>query len=227
MRRSSGGPPLTDHWEPSPRTVTVAFSRLPGWVTRYEARHPGTEWRVDEACAWASSDDGSTCSLVIPFSPLGDASMAGLFAHLDRPWQLGVVLVRRGGFAVARLKGDEVVTSKVGQRHVQGRTKAGGWSQQRFARRRDNQARAAYDAAASYVADILLASASALDLLVTGGDKAAVDAVFGERALGPLKQTPLLWLPGLPDPKRSVLDKAVALARSVTITLVDSRAQRL
>ena len=50
--------------------------------------------------------------------------------------------------------------SKVGQRHVQGRTKAGGQSQQRFARRRDNQARAAYEAAAEHAARILGASRS-------------------------------------------------------------------
>ena len=62
-------------------------------------------------------------------------------AEPPRDW--GVLLVRKGGFAVARLAGSEVVASKVGQRHVQGRTKAGGQSQQRFARRRENQARVA------------------------------------------------------------------------------------
>ena len=66
-----------------------------------------------------------------------------------------MLLVRKGGFAVARLAGDRIVESKVGQRHVQGRTKAGGQSQQRFARRRDNQARQAYEAAAEHAARIL------------------------------------------------------------------------
>ena len=72
-----------------------------------------------------------------------------------RPPAWGVLLVRKGGFAIARLRGDDLVESKVGQRHVQGRTKAGGQSQQRFARRRDNQARAAYEAAAEHAARIL------------------------------------------------------------------------
>ena len=66
-----------------------------------------------------------------------------------------MLLVRKGGFAVARLAGDAIEESKVGQRHVQGRTKAGGQSQQRFARRRDNQARQAYEAAADHAARIL------------------------------------------------------------------------
>ena len=73
--------------------------------------------------------------------------------------------MRKGGFAVARLEHGRLADSKVGQRHVQGRTKAGGQSQQRFARRRDNQARAAYEAAADHCARIL---GGALALVVTG-----------------------------------------------------------
>ena len=61
-----------------------------------------------------------------------------------------MLLVRKGGFAIARLAAPTTTDSKVGQRHVQGRTKAGGQSQQRFARRRDNQARQAYEAAAEH-----------------------------------------------------------------------------
>ena len=82
------------------------------------------------------------------------AAAAFVAAIRPRPsW--GVLLVRKGGFAVARLERDRLVESKVGQRHVQGRTKAGGQSQQRFARRRDNQARQAYEAAADHAARIL------------------------------------------------------------------------
>ena len=66
-----------------------------------------------------------------------------------------MLLVRKGGFAVARLAATRLVEHKIGQRHVQGRTKAGGQSQQRFARRRDNQARQAYEAAADHAARIL------------------------------------------------------------------------
>jgi hypothetical protein len=123
---------------------------------------------------------------------------------------------------VARLVGSDVVEIKVGQRHVQGRTKAGGWSQQRFARRRDNQAQAAYDAASEYVRQILLPHAGELDLLVTGGDRSAIDAVFASRALVPLTAVAGRWLPGLPDPRRSVVERAVVQARSVKITVMDN-----
>src|SRR5699024_11147293 len=101
--------------------------------------------------------------------PATPPALAGA-ARLRGTW--GILLVRRGGFAVARLDGARLVEHKVGQRHVQGRTRAGGQSQQRFARRRANQARAAYQAAADHAARILT-----LDVreLVTGGDRAAVD----------------------------------------------------
>ena len=73
-----------------------------------------------------------------------------------------MLLVRKGGFAVAPPARLRIAESKVGQRHVQGRTKAGGQSQQRFARRRDNQARQAYEAAADHAARILAPGLTAL-----------------------------------------------------------------
>ncbi|MEZ5191432.1 MAG: Vms1/Ankzf1 family peptidyl-tRNA hydrolase [Nocardioides sp.] len=76
--------------------------------------------------------------------------MAFLAAAAPPPdW--GVLLVRKGGFAIAR-PSVPVTADKVGRRHVQGRTKAGGQSQQRFARRRANQARAPHEAAADHAA---------------------------------------------------------------------------
>ena len=83
----------------------------------------------------------------------------------------------RAGSRSPGCRGSEVEESKVGQRHVQGRTKAGGQSQQRFARRRDNQARQAYEAAAEHAARILTGRMP----VVTGGDHAAVEAVLSDR----------------------------------------------
>jgi len=168
------------------------------------------------------SPDGSNFSFVVPFAPMAEASLDGMRTHLAEPWRIGVLLVRKGGFAVARCEGPAVVASKVGQRHVQSRSKAGGWSQQRFARRRDNQAQAAYDAASGYVHELLLPHATGLDLLVTGGDRAAVEAVLGVRALTPLLNVPQRWLPGLPDPKRQILEAAVSKVRSVEIQISDT-----
>jgi hypothetical protein len=205
--------------------VSVPWSRVEGWIERYGQRHPGTSWSVGDTTVRAASPDGSAASFEIPFPPLDARTVAGVVEHLARPWTIGVVIVRRGGFAVARVVGDEVVESKVGQRHVQSRTKAGGWSQQRFARRRANQAQEAYDAASGHVHEILLPHAAELDLLVTAGDKAAIDAVFAFRALTPLLGRPQRWIAGVPDPKRAVLDQAVATARSVDVQVADTIAR--
>jgi Actinobacteria/chloroflexi VLRF1 release factor len=207
---------------PPARTVAVSWQRVPGWVERYDARHVGTTWDVTPTLVTAESPDGSSVSFDVPVAPLAKATMAGLVEHLDSDWRIGMVLVRRGGFAVARIAGREVVESKVGRRHVQGRTKAGGWSQQRFARRRDNQAQAAFDAAGGYVQSLLVPYARSLDLLVTGGDRAAADAVLEMPELSALRSLPHSWIGGLPDPTRSVLGQAIDDVRSVHIRVVDT-----
>jgi Actinobacteria/chloroflexi VLRF1 release factor len=204
------------------RTVPVPWRRLPGWMERYDARHPGTEWAFTPTVVSASSPDGSSAGFDVPLAPLDDVSRSGLVDHLGRDWRIGIVLVRRGGFAVARLVGASVAEAKVGRRHVQGRTKAGGWSQQRFARRRDNQARVAFEAAGGYVQALLGPHAGALALLVTGGDRAAVDSVLELPELKALRQVPRRELAGLPDPTRSVLDRAVEQVRSVDVRVVDT-----
>jgi hypothetical protein len=128
-----------------------------------------------------------------------------------------VLLVRKGGFAVARLAGDRITESKVGQRHVQGRTKAGGQSQQRFARRRDNQARQAYEAAADHAARLLGAGPLRV---VTGGDHAAVDEVLADPRLRRVIVSGS-WL-AVPDPKRGVLEHAIADACSAQVEVTNA-----
>jgi hypothetical protein len=209
---------------PPARLVSVPWRRLPGWIDRYDSRHPGTEWAFTPTLVSADSPDGSSARFDVPVGPLDDLTRAGLVEHLGRDWQVGVVLVRRGGFAVARLSGETVTGSKVGKRHVQGRTKAGGWSQQRFARRRDNQARAAFDAAGGHVLTVLVPYAESLNLLGTGGDRAAVDAVLEMAELKALRSVPRRELGGLPDATRSVLDRAIERVRSVDVHVVDTAA---
>ncbi|MDX6309838.1 MAG: hypothetical protein QOI06_2884 [Nocardioidaceae bacterium] len=211
-------PETTPH---EPRLVRVPFERLDGWLLRYDGAHPGTAWRVTGQDVRTESPDGTRLRIAVPFAPLTEETLDGLSAHLQRPWDVGVVLVRKGGFAVASLRGREVVESKIGRRHVQGRTKAGGWSQHRFARRRDNQARAAFDAAAGHVQRVLGRVSGRLDLLGTGGDRKAVASVLAHPELSWLAAAPQTWLGGVPDPNRDVLDEAVTRVRSVEVSIID------
>jgi VLRF1 release factor-like protein len=203
--------------------VLVPHERLERWVTNFGERHGGSALTVAAGALSGVAGDGSTFRAALPFelSYDGAAEAAAFAAAIAAPVHWGVLLVRKGGFAVARLAGERFAESKVGQRHVQGRTKAGGQSQQRFARRRDNQARQAYEAAADHAARILAADAVGTPLLTaTGGDHAAVEEVLADPRLRHLRVVgPLL---DVPDPKRGVLEQAVADACSARVEVVNA-----
>ncbi len=86
-------------------------------------------------------------------NPDGPQRVVGV-ARFDHD-PLAVVLVRRGGYAVGVGSGDRLTSHKVGSRYVQSRTAAGGWSQQRFARRRANQADGLVGAAVEHAVRLL------------------------------------------------------------------------
>jgi hypothetical protein len=194
--------------------VLVPADRFERWVVNFRGRHGETGLRVVGGALTGAAEDGSTFAARLPFDRRYDGvpDPAAFRAEMHVPEDWGVLLVRKGGFAVARLHGAAITESKVGQRHVQGRTKAGGQSQQRFARRRDNQARQAYEAAADHAARIV---GDLRGPLVTGGDRPAVEEVLTDprlRALTPVEP----WL-AVPDPRRGVLEQAVADAQCAQV----------
>lgn len=199
-------------------TVLVPAARWERWAHNFMERHGATALSVGDGALSGEADDGSRFTAHPPFGRpyAGPPAPADLAAAVVPPETWGVLLVRKGGFAVARLRGGEMVEHKIGQRHVQGRTKAGGQSQQRFARRRDNQARQAYEAAADHAARIL----AGVTVVVAGGDHAAVDAVLADPRLSSL-QVVEPWLP-VPDPRRVVLDSAIVDAQSLRVEVVNA-----
>jgi hypothetical protein len=204
----------------SSRDVLVVPARVERWVANFVGRHGEVVLSVTGDSLTGQAPDGSSFVARPPFGASYDGvADAGAFARACAPvGRWGVLLVRKGGFAIARLEGERIAESKVGQRHVQGRTKAGGQSQQRFARRRDNQARAAYEAAAEHAQRILTGPLTAL---VCGGDRTAVEQVLDDprlQRLADLRVDP--WL-AVPDPRRGVLEQAVVDAGSATVTVTD------
>ena len=202
------------------REVLVAPARMARWVENFVARHGESELGVVAGHLTGRAADDSMFEARLPFAASydGPADPAAFAASCTPPQRWGVLLVRKGGFAIARLRREEIVESKVGQRHVQGRTKAGGQSQQRFSRRRDNQARAAFEAAAGHAERILTGPLTAL---VCGGDRTAVEQVLEGPRLRHLTEVRAeRWLP-VPDPRRGILEQAVVDACSVAVTVTD------
>jgi hypothetical protein len=201
------------------RTVLVPRERIVRWFENFGARHGAYDLAVRDGRLVALAPDGAVAEAVLPFDQAydGPAEVIALREAAGRELAWGLLLVRKGGFAVAAGTGFSPELSKVGRRHVQGRTKAGGQSQQRFARRRDNQARQAYEAAAEHAHRILVVESPRVDALVCGGDRSAVDAVLADpRLAGPASRRTDRWLP-VPDPRRAVLDQAVADAWSLSV----------
>jgi hypothetical protein len=199
--------------------VRVPTARLERWVDNFRRRHGDATFDVRDRALCGEAADGSTFVARPPFDVAyaGEADPAAFAASVGSPARWGLLLVRKGGFAVARMSGDRIDEHKIGRRHVQGRTKAGGQSQQRFARRRDNQARQAYEAAAEHAVRLLGSHAMPV---VAGGDRAAVDDVLADPRLRRLSVTGP-WL-AVPDPRRAVLDAAIADALAVRIDVRNS-----
>jgi peptide subunit release factor 1 (eRF1) len=204
----------------------VEPERLAGWLDRFAAAHGALTWSASRTIVEVAAADGARASCEVPFPPLpsalpaaADEPSARLVDHAMAARTIGLILVRRGGYAVAVAAGNRVVASKVGSRHVQGRTAAGGWSQQRFARRRDNQAKAAFAAAAD-AASAVLAGRADLDAVVTGGDRPAIAAVLADPRLAAVRDRVAPRVIDVPEPRQRVLPDAVRRARAVRITVV-------
>jgi len=208
----------------SSRTALVPASRLSGWVGRFAKSHGPLTEEPDDGGILLRAADGASALLKAPW-PVdgrpgrGATDIERLAALAGQERGLGILLVRRGGFAVAVASGSKVLESKSGNRYVQSRTAAGGQSQQRYARRRSNQADALVDSAAEHAARIF--ASHRVEYIVPGGDRALVDLVLAQpsmRAVASRSQLPFL---DVQEPKTAVLAKAASDACSIRILVTD------
>jgi Actinobacteria/chloroflexi VLRF1 release factor len=208
------------------RWLEVAPARLEHWLEDFDRRHSVLRTRYSPAAARFEAADGAVAECDPPFPPMAEAPDANgleagpLLAHARRARRVGVILARLGGHAVGVFDGDLLVASKVGSRPVHGRHAAGGWSQQRFARRREGQARRAAAAAAADAARVLLPELGALDAVVLGGDRGAVDALRPDRRLSPVFEAATDRFLAVPDPRLAVLRRTPALFTAVRVRLL-------
>jgi len=155
----------------------------------------------------------------------GERAVAGaLAAHAAADRTVGVLLVRLGGYAVGVFSGapPRLVSSKTGSRPVHGRSAAGGWSQQRFARRRENQAATALRAAADAAAEVFgRYGPGGLDAVVLGGDKRSAAGLRGDARLAEYLARAAGRFLTVPDPRLAVLRETPRAFLAIRIRLTE------
>lgn len=215
----------------------MAPERLPRWLTGFEGRHGVLRTITTPNVVRIEAGDGAFAECYVPFPPLSGSTAAGgatghemahdglatgsLVEHACRDRTVGVLLARLGGHAAGVFEGYRLVASKVGSRPVHGRNKAGGQSQKRFHRRREEQARAAVQAAGDVAARVLLPYEHSLHAVVLGGDRQAVDSLREDRRLTPLFALATERFLTVPDPRLAVLRRAPEQFRGVRIRVVE------
>lgn len=135
------------------RWVEISPHRVRGWLDGFYGRHDGA---TEQGLQLTGLSNGDTATLEPPPGCSDVDDVDGLLTCLARPPRIAVLLVRKGAAAVGVADGTTLVASKVERSYVQGRTAAGGWSQQRYAHRRANQTDAAVQRAADIAARVLL-----------------------------------------------------------------------
>jgi hypothetical protein len=207
---------------PSSRVVAVSPERLVGWVERFADRHgrlTTTAVPDDASRIRLTAGDGATAILRAP-TPGSFGTPADVVEAM-RTERVGLLVIRKGGFSVGAAEGTEIIAHRTGSRYLQGRTAAGGWSQQRYARRRDNQADAGYALSGKAVEEVVLPLVSTLTRVVAGGDRAAVRTVLGQRGLEPIARLLSPAMLAVGPPKRTSLDELLAKARLIHVELTE------
>ncbi len=197
-------------------------------MDRFAASHGSLTVRAVGPALVLDAADGGRARLVdrcqVGTTPEDPAPLPDAGAWLDRaiaPRTVGIVLVRRRAHAVGVAHGDDLIAHHVDTHHVQGRTKAGGWSQQRYARRRANQAGQAWESAVADVQRVISPHAARLDLILPGGDVEGLTKVLGDVRLRALADVPRLARIGVAEPRFDVLEQVAAQLRSVLVEVWD------
>lgn len=196
---------------PSQRTAFVTAVRLAGWVERFTAAHQGLADTADtDDGVVLAMRDGATALLTPPWPDDGRPGRgAGLVDRLvslsAQERRLGLVLVRRGGYAVGISVGGALLAHKVGTAPARSRG--------------TDQGAAVVERAAAEAARIF--TGEGFEYLGTGGDRQLVDSTLATPQLRSVALRSRLEPLPVAEPKLAVLEKAAADFAAVRIRVTD------
>lgn len=215
------------------RRVEISPARVSAWFGRFAERHQGIRHTcVTDDQVTVVAVDGSTAVVDVPFAPLRTfddvridwrpgLAVDELVTHVLLPRRVGLLLVRLGGHSVGVAEAGRVLVSATGHRPVHGRTKAGGWSQQRYARRRAGQARESLRAAADDTVRVLVPRLPELVAVVLGRDRRALDTLRADPRLAGVFALAQPRVLDVPRPRRTVLDDAAERVCAVPVLVTE------
>lgn len=175
---------LAEEWQQPNRPDGRTFYLTPGEAPPPDLPLPDTATTQIQRSStgavvlWAPDE----VHLVIPPFPVEKTSryngwdVEPLRDLLERQRKVAVLVLRLGGFAVGIYDGEALAQSKVGRRFVKGRHRKGGSSSGRFARRRQEQARALFDKACEVLGQQLDAYPGTLDHFLLAGERETLRA---------------------------------------------------
>ncbi len=201
------------------RWLDIAPERTVSWLSAFTLRHGRADVVPHAGTVRYMCADGAIAECHVPFPPLPDWPGATAQAPADpNPVEVAERIAAHSGAPPG------LVTSKTGSRLVHGRSAAGGTSQQRFARRRENQAAQALAAAADTAVRVFTGYPGRLDAVVLGGDRAAIGRLRQDARLKPYFELAVERFLTVPQPRLAVLRDSARLLRAVRIRLAERRA---
>ncbi|MEV7662247.1 Vms1/Ankzf1 family peptidyl-tRNA hydrolase [Paenarthrobacter sp. NPDC089316] len=201
MNRPASAP----HRRGASRTALVPAARLQGWVDRFAASHGAVEQDLDDGGLLLRAADGAEALLRAPWPAegrpgRGATELDRLASLANQERGLGLLLVRRGGYAVAAASGSTVLASKSGSRFIDAKT------------------------VAEHAARIF--SEHRIEYLAPGGDRTLVDQVLAQQSLKDVAGRTRLAFLDVQEPKSALLPKAAADACSIRISVSDAPVQQ-
>ncbi|GLZ78897.1 hypothetical protein Afil01_37040 [Actinorhabdospora filicis] len=209
------------------RIIAVAPERVVRWLNGFIGRHgpSAIEQTLDGITLTAA--DGSVAACALPLDERFEAEVEpeelveAFVERAETERVVAVVILRKGAFAIGVFRGAKLLASKVDTTYVQGRTAAGGWSQQRYARRREKQAAIALKKATEACVRVLAPFVGEIEAVVGAGDKRGIAEMLTEKRLAALGDRLLPLSMDVGEPRLNTLKDTPRQFRAVHIHLTE------